>query len=100
MAPSVSYCIVCNDDDKDVVYKCKGKGGACSYRLCAGCVRFAFDDMSGANSSFCALCQHPCALDMISAVCGKGAILAVEQNVRGRVEFQVQEEFLRKEASR
>jgi hypothetical protein len=26
---------------------------------------------------------------MISAVCGKGAILAVEQNVRGKVEFQL-----------
>ena len=100
MAPSVSYCIACNDDEEDVVFKCKRKGGACSYQLCAGCVKLSFDDMSGANSSFCALCKHPSALDMISAVCGKGAIHAVEQKFRNKVEFQVKEQLMKREASR
>jgi hypothetical protein len=100
MAPSVSYCIVCNDDDEDVVYKCKGNGGACTYQLCAGCVKASFNDMSGAHSSFCALCKHPSALDMISAVCGRGAINAVEEKFRNKVEFQVKELLMKREASR
>jgi hypothetical protein len=37
---------------------------------------------------------------MIDAVLGKGAIIAVEEKLRGKVEFQCQEQILRKKASR
>ncbi|KAL7536603.1 hypothetical protein ACHAXR_008142 [Thalassiosira sp. AJA248-18] len=46
------------------------------------------------------MCNTPSALDMIASVCGKGAIVAVEQKLRGNVEFKVQEDNIRKEASR
>jgi phage/plasmid primase-like uncharacterized protein len=88
------------DEDEHVVYTCKGKGGACSYMLCAGCIRIAFEDKSGASSSFCAMCKTPSAIEMIDAVLGKGAISAVEEKLRSKVEFQYQEQILRSKASR
>jgi hypothetical protein len=96
----MSSCVSCMDEDEDVVYTCKGKGGACSYALCARCIRIAFDDKSGANSSFCAMCKTPSALDMIDAVLGKGAIIAVEEKLRRKVEFQCEERILRTNASK
>eukprot|EP00804_Cyclotella_cryptica_P025558 CCRYP_002821-RD/>CCRYP_002821-RD protein AED:0.06 eAED:0.06 QI:49/1/1/1/1/1/7/146/1058 len=96
----MKVCISCMDDDEEVVFRCKGDGGICSYQLCARCIRLAFCDSSGANSSFCALCKTPSAIDMIAAVCGKGAVMAVEQKLRGKVEFKLKEENLKKEASR
>lgn len=96
----MSRCVSCMDEDEDVVYICKGEGEACSYMLCAGCIRIAFNDKSGASSSLCAICNNPSALDMIDAVLGKGAIIAVEEKLRGKVEFQCQEQILRSKASR
>ena len=70
-------------------------------RTCfVGCVRIAFDDRSGANSSFCPMCKTPTALDMIAAVCGKGAIAAVEEKLRSKVEFQCREQSLKDALSR
>lgn len=100
MAPAMPVCVACMDDDEEVVFRCKGEGGICLYQLCAGCVRLAFDDKSGASSSFCAMCKSPTAIDMVASVCGRGAIIAVEQKLRGKVEFQLQEESIKKEASR
>ena len=97
---AISLCVSCMDEDVDVVYICKGEGGACSFMLCAGCIKIAFDDKSGASSSLCAICKNPSALDMIDAVLGKGAIIAVEEKLRGKVEFQCQEQILRSKASR
>jgi hypothetical protein len=37
---------------------------------------------------------------MISAVCGRGAINAVEEKFRNKVEFQVKELLMKREASR
>lgn len=88
------------DDEEEVVFRCKGDGGICSYQLCGSCVRLAFYDSSGANSSFCPQCKTPSALDMIAAVCGKGAIMAIEQKLRRTVEFKLKEENMSKEASR
>jgi len=96
----MSRCVSCMDEDEDVVYICKGGGGACSYMLCAGCIRIAFDDKSGASSSLCAICKSPSALDMINAVLRKGAIIAVEEKLRGKAECQCQEQILRSKASR
>jgi len=97
---AMSLCAVCLDEDETVVFTCKGDGGSCSYMLCAGCVRFAFDDRSGASSSFCPTCKTPTALDMIAAVCGKGAIVAVEEKLRSKVEFQCREQSLKDALSR
>ena len=96
----MSCCVACMDDDEDVVFRCKGDGGVCSYQLCAICVKMAFDDNSGASSSFCAMCKAPSALDMIASVCGQGAIIAVEQKLRGKIEFKLREENIKKGASR
>jgi len=46
------------------------------------------------------MCKTPSALDMIAAVCGKGAIIAAEEKLRGKIEFQCKAEMLRMEASR
>jgi hypothetical protein len=100
LATKMSLCVACMDEDEEVVYTCKGEGGACSYTLCAGCIRIAFDDKSGANSSFCAMCKTPSALDMIDAVLGKGAIIAVEEQLRKKVEFQCQEQIPSTNASK
>jgi hypothetical protein len=82
------------DKDEDVVYTCKGEGGACLYMLCTGCIRIAFDNKSGASSLFCPMCKTPSALDMIDAVLGKGAIIAVEEKLRSQVRFQCEEQIL------
>lgn len=97
---TMSLCVACKDEDNTVVFMCKGNGGSCSYMLCAGCVRRAFDDQSGANSSFCFTCKTPTALDMIAAVCGKGAIVAVEEKLRSKVEFQCREQNMKAAVSR
>jgi len=97
-ASGVSVCVSCLDEG--VVFNCKGEGGMCLYKLCASCIRLSFDDTSGASSSFCPMCRTPSALEMIGAVCGKGAIIAIEEKLREKVEFQCQAENKRKEASR
>jgi hypothetical protein len=96
----MSLCVACMDEDEDLVYTCKGEGVACSYMLCLGCIQIVFDNKSGASSSVCNMCKTPSALDMIDAVLGKGAIIAVEEKLRGKVEFQCQEQLLREKASR
>lgn len=88
----------CLDKDETVVFRCKGH--TCTFQLCAGCVRIAFEDVSGASSTFCAMCQNPSALDMIASVCGPGAITAVEKKLRDPLEFKLREENLKRNASR
>ena len=95
-----SICVSCLDDDEEVVFRCKGDGGVCTYQLCATCVKIAFEDKSGSSSSFCAMCKSPTAIDMVASVCGQGALLAVEKKIRGEVEFKLKEENIRKDASR
>lgn len=97
---SSSCCVACLDDGEEIVFRCKGNGGSCTYRLCVACIKLAFDDKSGSSSSFCALCKSPTAIDMIASVCGQGALIAVEKRITGRVEFQLREENIKKEASR
>ena len=101
MAPAMSStCLSCMDEDEVVVFKCKGEGGTCSFQLCGACVKIAFDDSSGANSSFCSICKTPSALDMIASVVGQGAIAAVENKLRSKVEFQLKEQNLKMDLSR
>ena len=101
MAPAMSStCLSCMDEDEVVVFKCKGEGGTCSFQLCWACVKIAFDDSSGANSSFCPMCKAPSAIDMIASVVGQGAIAAVENKLRSKVEFQLKEQNLKMDLSR
>jgi hypothetical protein len=97
---SISCCVACLDDDEEVVFRCKGYGGSCTYQLCVTCIKLAFDDRTGSSSSFCALCKSPTAIDMIASVCGQGAVIAVEKRITGRVEFKLREDNIKKEASR
>lgn len=93
-------CVSCLDGGEEVVFRCKGDGGVCTFQLCAACVRIAFEDTSGSSSSFCAMCKSPTAIDMIASVCGQGALIAVEKKIRDQVEFKLKEENIRKDASR
>lgn len=98
IATTMDVCMSCLDEDEIVVFRCKGH--TCTFQLCAGCVRIAFEDVSGASSTFCAMCQNPSALDMIASVCGPGAIKAVEKKLRDPLEFKLREENLKRNASK
>lgn len=91
-------CISCLDDGEVVVFRCKGY--SCKYQLCSPCIKIAFEDVSGAASTFCAMCKTPSALDMIASVCGPAAIKVVEEKLRGPMEFKLREENLKRDASR
>ena len=95
MAPC---CSICLDDDEVVVFSCSKRD--CEYELCATCVREAFKDFSGGNSTFCQFCRTPSAMDMISAVCGPGAIKAVKEKVRSSIEFEIKAEMVKRDAAK
>ncbi len=77
-AVSALCCSICLDESEEIAFHCSNR--ACAYCLRSPCFRSAFDDYSGTNSSNCQLCGIPSAMDMITAICGAGAISAVEKN--------------------
>ena len=89
-----SCCSICFDEEEEVLFECSNL--TCSYKLCGPCVREAFRDSSGCNSSVCQFCQTPSAIDMITAVCGTGAIKAVQRDVRSSIEFELKTEMAKK----
>ncbi len=91
-------CSICYDEDEGVVFNCSNY--SCDYQLCGSCVRDAFKDSSGSNSSYCQFCQTPSAMDMIAAVCGPHAIKAIEQKMRSSIEFELRTEMLKKEKAK
>ncbi len=91
-------CSICFDEEEDVLYKCSKL--TCSYQLCGPCIREAFKDSSGSNSSHCQFCKTPSAMDMILAVCGTGAIKAVENDVRSSIEFELKAAMVKKSAAK
>lgn len=95
---SIACCSVCLDDDEPVIFKCSKL--SCSYQLCASCIREAFKDSSGSNSSVCQLCQTPSDMDMITALCGIGAVKAVEQKVTSSIKFELREEMYQRERAK
>jgi len=95
MAPC---CSICLQDDEAVVFSCSKR--ACEYHLCTPCVREAFKDGSGANSAVCQFCRSPSAMDMISAVCGPGAIEAVKDKVRSSIEFELKVEMVKRDVAK
>lgn len=91
-------CSICQDDEELVVFSCSKVG--CDYNLCASCIRDAFKDESGSNSAVCMFCNNPSAMDMVSAVCGPGAVNAVKEKVRSKIEFELSSEMLKRETNR
>ena len=80
-----SICDVCGDVESKVIFSCE-----CDYKLCADCIKFAFEDGTGKNSSTCPLCQKPgTAVKMVEAVVGLVGVKAVENELRSTVEFDV-----------
>mmetsp|Transcript_3537 Transcript_3537/g.4813 ORF Transcript_3537/g.4813 Transcript_3537/m.4813 type:complete len:625 (+) Transcript_3537:693-2567(+) len=92
-----SCCSICYEEE-EVIFKCSNY--SCDYQLCALCVREAFKDSSGSNSSYCQFCQTPSAMDMISAVCGPHAIKTIEQKMRSSIEFELRIEISKKERAK
>ena len=68
--------------------------------MCAPCVRDAFKDSSGQNSSNCPCCGTPSDIDMITAMCGHGAVKAVERKVRSTITFELKAQMLKKESAK
>ena len=95
---AVVHCSICLDEEELVVFNCSNY--TCSYQLCGSCVRDAFKDGSGNNSSVCQQCRTPSDMDMISALCGPGAIKAVERKIRSAIEFELQAETIKKDAAK
>ena len=84
----VYCCSICLDDYDELPFTCLTRN--CQYGMCHGCVKVAFEDSSGQNSRFCPSCKAPAARRMVESICGKGAVQQVEQELRKRVEFEVQ----------
>ena len=82
------------EDEKSELINCPTNG--CDYCICSVCIKLAFKDSSGTSSESCPMCKAPIDLHMIEAVCGKGAIRAVEKHLRSNIEFKVQEDLIRK----
>ena len=93
-----SCCSICCDEGEEVLFFCSKV--TCEYQLCGLCIKDAFKDSSGSNSTYCQFCKTPSALDMISAVIGTGAIKAVEKNVRSDIEFELKVKMEKKEAQK
>ena len=88
MAPN---CVVCLDDEAEIRFECRSQD--CRYRLCSGCMLDALSDLTGQNNRVCPMCKAPTALEMALAQIGKGGLLAVERELRPRVEHQVRTEL-------
>lgn len=97
-AAAAVVCSVCFDEDETIVFNCSNR--ECTYQLCTQCIKEAFKDSSGAHSSNCQMCHAPSAMGMISAVLGRGAIRAVEQDVRSSIEFELKVEMDKKERAK
>lgn len=91
-------CSVCLDANVHIPFQCPTAG--CIYQLCADCIRMAFNDASGNNSSKCLFCGVPSDLEMISSLCGPNATKSVEKKIRSEIEFEVKADVTRKELSR
>ena len=91
---TMDCCSICFDEQESLTFKCSSI--SCKYQLCTPCIKYAFNDRSGANSSNCQLCGIPSAMAMISSLCGEGAIKAVEQKLRTSLEFEYNEKLAKK----
>ena len=88
-------CSICLDDHDKLPFTCQTRD--CQYGLCHGCVKLAFEDSAGQNSRFCPSCKEPTARRMIESMCGKGAVIQVEQELRNFVEFEVKKAAFNRE---
>lgn len=92
----VDTCTVCMDNlETDRSFQCWSE--ACEYKLCQPCVRRAFEDLSGSDSKHCPLCKSPMARAVLETIVGRGAVQAVEDQLRPKLEFDMQAELERRE---
>lgn len=82
-------CSICLDEDEDVTFICPTK--SCDYAMCFGCVKLAFEDISGQNARDCPSCKKPIARRLMESICGVGAVREVERELRAKVEFEVKQ---------
>jgi AAA domain len=91
-------CIICFDDDVEIAFRCLKR--RCAYEMCRDCLQDAFKDASGAAVRECPSCKTPSARNMLEALCGPGAIRHIEDELRSKVEHDVELEKQRKEKSK
>jgi hypothetical protein len=58
--------------------------------MCKPCVKFAFQDASRGNYKFCPFCHNPGARAMMEWLGAKGFVRAMEEELRPKVEFEVE----------
>ncbi|KAG7340019.1 AAA domain containing protein [Nitzschia inconspicua] len=73
---------------------------SCEFKLCTSCVRLAFQDASGESYRRCQLCKTAMARDILESVVGKGAVNAVEDELRRKVEFVVETKAQERESNK
>jgi phage FluMu protein Com len=82
-------CTICCDDlEPESLYCCKTTD--CKYKRCTPCIKLAFEDASGDSYKRCPMCNSQMgARDLLDGVLGKGAVVAVENEVRPRIEYDL-----------
>jgi hypothetical protein len=83
------------DDEVEIVFRCPKR--ACLYEMCHDCLKKAFEDASGANVKECPSCKTPTARSMLESLCGVGAVREVENELRTKVAYELEQEHLRNE---
>jgi AAA domain len=74
-------CIICLDDDVEIAFRCLKR--QCAYKMCRDCLQKAFE-----------------ARNMLEALCGPGAIRHIEDELRSKVEYDIELKQLRRERSK
>ena len=92
-------CTVCYDGlEKDQIYHCPTHD--CEYQLCIPCIKRSFEDSSGQSSKFCPICKSAWARGILQNILGKGAVKAVEDELRNKVEVEVKSQAEQRESAK
>ena len=92
-------CTVCYDElEVDLVYRCQTND--CEYQMCTPCIKRAFEDSSGQSTKKCPVCNIAMARDILQNILGKGAVKAVENELRTKVEFDLKGEAEQREGAK
>jgi phosphoribosyl-ATP pyrophosphohydrolase len=89
-------CMICYDDlEQDFIYSCPTY--ECKYKICTPCIKRSFQDASGQSFKNCPECKVSMARNLLESIVGKGAINEVEEELRAKIEFDVQSQAKKRE---
>ncbi|KAG7363889.1 AAA domain containing protein [Nitzschia inconspicua] len=92
-------CTICLEELELEFLHCCPQSSS-EFKLCTSCVRLAFQDASGESYRRCQLCKTAMARDILESVVGKGAVNAVEDELRRKVEFVVETKAQERESNK